>query len=189
MIGRLLNNQKKLKKLTRYISVIVPIIFLILFFSITVLYLFGVRINTSESIRKGLYLVTDTAPVKGDCVIFCPPKMKIFDEAKARHYINTGLCPGGYGLMMKYILAIKGDSFSENNLGVFVNGRLLPFSKPLENDILGRPLPNIKIKNKTLGDTELLLMTNKSSTSFDSRYFGTIAKSQIRAVVRPIFTW
>jgi conjugative transfer signal peptidase TraF len=178
-----------LKRLTDSISVFVPIIVLILFFCIAVFYLFGIRINTSASICKGLYFVTNTSPVKGDCVIFCPPKMKIFDEAKARHYINTGLCPGGYGYMMKYISAAKGDTFSENNLGVFVNGKLLSFSRPLEKDMLGRALPSIKIKKHILNDDELLLMTNQSSTSFDSRYFGAITTSQIRAVVRPIFTW
>jgi type IV secretory pathway protease TraF len=32
-------------------------------------------------------------------------------------------------------------------------------------------------------------MTDVSATSFDSRYFGTIQRSQISAVIRPVYVW
>lgn len=153
------------------------------------LYFAGARINTSNSISEGLYWTSNATIAKGDYVIFCPPKRKIFDEAMQRGYISVGFCPGGYSYMMKLVLAVKGDSISETDSGVFVNGKLLAFSKPFIQDALGRPLPRLYIKNHTLGNTELLLMTDRSPISFDSRYFGTINQSQIKSVIRPIFTW
>ena len=70
----------------------------------------GARINTTKSIPVGLYW-TSSAPVeKGAYVLFCPPQAGVFDDAKARGYIGAGFCPGGYGYMMKRVLAAKDDA-------------------------------------------------------------------------------
>ena len=153
------------------------------------LYFMGARINTSNSIAEGLYWTSSKPVAKGEYVIFCPPKRKIFDEAMQRGYIGSSFCPGGYGYMMKLVDAKKGDVISETAAGVFINGKLLPLSKPFAHDGLNRPLPILHIINHTLGKSELLLMTDRSPISFDSRYFGTINQSQIKSVIRPIFTW
>ena len=152
------------------------------------LYAVGARINTSNSIPEGLYWTSHALIKKGDYVIFCPPKEKIFDEAMRRGYIDVGFCPGGYGYMMKAVLAVNGDIISINNNGVEVNGHILPYSKPIAADSLDRPLPHLNI-TKHLSNTELLLMTDQSPISFDARYFGPISRSQIKSVIKPIFTW
>ncbi|HZZ03535.1 S26 family signal peptidase [Paraburkholderia sp.] len=41
----------------------------------------------------------------------------------------------------------------------------------------------------TLGESELLLMTDRSATSFDARYFGPVTSAQVKAVIRPVWTW
>ncbi|MBL8368460.1 MAG: S26 family signal peptidase, partial [Candidatus Accumulibacter sp.] len=41
----------------------------------------------------------------------------------------------------------------------------------------------------TLSGSELLLMSDVSGISFDGRYFGPIDRSQIKGVIRPVFTW
>jgi conjugative transfer signal peptidase TraF len=156
--------------------------------AVGLLYAAGARINTSNSIPEGLYWSSDVSIKKGYYVIFCPPKQKIFDEAMRRGYIDAGFCPGGYGYMMKKVLAINGDTISINHYGVQVNGYMLPYSKPISADALDRHLPYLNIAER-LDNSELLLMTDQSPLSFDSRYFGPIAKSQIKAVIQPVFTW
>jgi conjugation peptidase TraF. Serine peptidase. MEROPS family S26C len=151
-------------------------------------YAAGLRINTTKSIPVGLYKISVKAPEKGDYVIFCPPEKPIFSLAHKRGYIGSGFCPGGYGEMMKQILAAKGDEVSYRNEGVYVNGRLLPFSKPLSVDPSGRELPAVR-EVQRLDDTELLLMTDRSPASFDARYFGAIAKSQVISTILPVITW
>lgn len=164
-----------------YIGVVV----LLLGFSV---YLAGGRFNATHSIPFGLYWLTHREIGKGEYVILCPPKSSLFDEAKRRGYIRAGFCPGDYEYLMKRILAAKTDWVRFTDEGVYVNDELLPFSRPFDADSAGRALPVIRTDYR-LGDSELLLMTDISPTSFDSRYFGLINRSQIVGVIRPVITW
>ena len=147
------------------------------------------RINTTKSIPIGLYL-TSSAPInKGAYVLLCPPPTRVFDEAMQRGYIGSGLCPGGYGYMMKKVLAAKADAVDVADDGVRVNGELLPLSAPLKADKAGRPLPRYQASSHELGKSEVLLMSDVSRTSFDSRYFGPIHVAQIKSVIEPVFVW
>jgi conjugative transfer signal peptidase TraF len=149
----------------------------------------GARINTTKSIPIGLYW-TSSAPVgKGAYVLFCPPQVGVFEDAKSRGYIGAGFCPGGYGYMMKRVLAAKDDAVTIGDEGVRVNGALLPLSAPIKADKTGRPLPRHQANSFTLGNSEVLLMSDVSATSFDGRYFGPVNRSQIQTVISPVITW
>jgi conjugative transfer signal peptidase TraF len=147
------------------------------------------RVNTTRSIPVGLYRTTDAPLEKGKYLIFCPPQSELFEEAKAREYIGAGFCPGGYGFMMKRVVAMGGDRVSVAEEGVRVNGKLLPKSAPLESDKTGRVMPCYSLSDYTLGKSELLLMGDASGTSFDGRYFGPVEVSHIRDVIRPLITF
>ena len=149
----------------------------------------GIRINTSESIPLGIYRSSKGPVKKGDFVLFCPPSDPVFDIAKERGYIASGLCPGGYGYMMKNVAGISGDIVAVKDDGVRVNGILLPKSKPLQTDPAGRPLLHFQADSYTLGRSEVLLMSNVCNLSFDGRYFGPIDRLQIKTVILPVFTW
>ena len=149
----------------------------------------GARINTTRSIPVGLYWTSSAAVEKGAYVLFCPPKLGVFDDAKGRGYIGAGFCEGGYGYMMKRVLAAKGDAISVAADGVRVNGELLPHSKPFRADKSGRPMPRYQASTYRLGNGELLLMSDVSNTSFDGRYFGPINRTQVQTVIRPVITW
>lgn len=152
-------------------------------------YLAGARVNTTRSIPVGLYW-TSKAPVEqGAYVQFCPPELGVFDQAKARGYIGAGFCQGGYGYMMKRVLAATDDVITVADEGLRVNGELLPHSAPIQSDQAGRPLPRYQSSRYTLGSSEVLLMSDVSATSFDGRYFGPVNRSQIQAVIRPVITW
>lgn len=151
-------------------------------------YAVGARFNSTRSIPMGLYWVTSNPIEKGAYVMFCPPKSSLFDIARARGYIGAGYCPGGYGYMMKRILAAKADFVSVADDGVRVNGDLLPYSLPTELDGAGRPMPRLRAE-MVLRESDVLLMTDINRGSFDGRYFGPIDRSQIVGVLRPVITW
>ncbi|WP_081353940.1 conjugative transfer signal peptidase TraF [Nitrosospira multiformis] len=149
----------------------------------------GLRVNVTRSIPIGLYHVTDARVEKGEYVIFCPPESTLFDEARSRGYIGAGFCPGGYGYMMKRVWAVAGDRVTWGEEGIAVNGKLLPASAPREADSAGRVMPRHMFSDYPLKESELLLMSDVSWASFDSRYFGPVDVGQVRGVIRPVITF
>src|SRR5690606_12469923 len=61
----------------------------------------GIYYNHTPSFPVGFYKIIDAPVGKGAYVSFCPPQAKIFDMAMARQTIDTGNCPGGYGMLLK----------------------------------------------------------------------------------------
>lgn len=149
----------------------------------------GLRLNTTRSIPLGLYRMSHDPIVKGAYVLWCPPERSEFDLAKERGYIGAGFCPGGYGYMMKKVVASHHDVVSVTEDGVAINGILMPASQPVEADSLGRPLPRFRVTDHRLGPSELLLMSDTNSRSFDARYFGPVHRDHIQSLIYPIFTW
>jgi conjugative transfer signal peptidase TraF len=139
----------------------------------------GLRVNITRSIPVGVYQLTDVPVGKGEYVIFCPPQTALFDEARERGYIGAGFCPGGYGYMMKRVLATGNDRIVSTDEGLRINGSLLPLSKSLETDRAGRMLPRYGLDDYRLDPLELLLMSDVSGTSFDGRYFGPVEMRQV----------
>lgn len=148
----------------------------------------GIYINTTPSLPVGFYKVVDEPIVSGAYVAFCPPQNEVFDTAINRRYLNQGNCPGGYGLLLKRVFAQSGDRVLIDQAGIFVNGEHLPNSAQLKTDAEGQPLPQFRLK-AVLNDFEYLLLSDLNPQSFDARYFGLIARDQIKQVVRPVFTW
>jgi len=149
----------------------------------------GIYINTTPSFPLGLYKVVNQPVTKGAYVSFCPPQDAIFELAVARHYINPGDCPGGYGKLLKRVFAQAGDSVSIDQDGIQVNGQLLPNSGQLVLDADGQPLPQFHFAKQRLDVYEYLLLSDTNPQSFDARYFGLIRRAQIKHVVEPFLTW
>ncbi len=148
----------------------------------------GIYINTTPSLPVGFYKVVDEPIANGAYVAFCPPQNAVFDMARDRSYINRGDCPGGYGLLFKRVFAQSGDTVFIDQAGIYVNGEHLPNSAQITADAEGHALPQYRL-NIVLDDAEYLLLSDVNQQSFDARYFGLIARDQIKQVVRPVFTW
>ncbi len=149
----------------------------------------GARINTTRSIPVGLYWASDDPVSKGSLVMFCPPNVNVIRAARARGYIGAGFCPGGYGYMMKRVLAAENDLVDIDKEGVHVNGTLLPFSVPISHDAHGRILPAYRALASRMNKHQVLLMADANPLSFDGRYFGPVQRSSIRSVITPVLTW
>jgi conjugative transfer signal peptidase TraF len=118
----------------------------------------GFRVNLTESIPIGLYRITSVETIKNAYVIFCPDERHSFKLAKDRGYIDYGLNRGGYGYLMKKVVAISGDILSVTPEGVFVNQTLLPFSKPKLKDGMNRTLPQWRTLDYQLKENEVMTM-------------------------------
>ena len=149
----------------------------------------GLRLNTSRSIPLGLYMMSHDPIEKGAYVLFCPPQRQEFDLARERGYIGAGFCPGGYGNMMKKVLAAHNDVVNVTDDGVRINGTFIPASQSSEVDSMGRALPRYRVSNHVLASSEFLLMSDTNSRSFDARYFGPVHRVHIQSLIHPVWTW
>ena len=172
-----------MRKLTAWIS----IFFLSILSAVLLLSAIGFRINMTDSIPAGVYRMTGIKNLKNSFVIFCPEDKPAFQQARNRGYIDSGLCHGGYGYLMKKVVAIKGDNISVTDEGVFVNHQLIPFSKPISTDGMNRPLPQWRPIDYQLKEDEILTMTSQSEWSFDSRYYGPVHTGQIKGMITPVW--
>lgn len=177
-----------LKDLIRGLAKVILILSIAVFALSIVAKVNGIFINTTPSLPVGFYRIVDEPIQKDAYVAFCPPQSQIFDDARNRGYIDNGNCPGGYGLLLKRILAMEGDDVSIDQAGIVVNGKYLPNSAQLQTDAHDRLLPQHRF-DAVLDSDQYLLLSDLHPQSFDARYFGMISRNQIQHVVSPIFTW
>jgi conjugative transfer signal peptidase TraF len=90
---------------------------------------------------------------------------------------------------MKRVAALVGDVVTSTEEGMSVNGTLLPASAPLEADKAGRVLSDYQLSDYVLKESEILLMSDVSATSFDGRYFGLVNLPQMKGVILPVITF
>lgn len=148
----------------------------------------GLRLNLTGSLPVGLYVASPGAPVRGALVLACLPS-GVAAFAKERGYVPQGEeCPGSMGAIGKPVLAVGGDTVTVTPIGLLVNGAPVPNSRPLAADRKGRPLPRLLMGTYVVSPGELWVLSSYSRLSFDSRYFGAIQASQVRARLRRLWT-
>lgn len=178
-----------MRKLLKYLGYGIVFVLLLMISCLLCCSFLGVYGNLTKSIPIGFYLRVSGSVKRGGYILICPPDTAIFQEAKRRDYIGTGYCSGGYGYMMKKVVAVEGDFFSVGLDGVSVNGVVLNDSQPLVRDAFGRKLPLYRIKKGILKEGEYLVISEGILESFDSRYFGTIRENQIQTVIKPLLVF
>ena len=148
-----------------------------------------VRINWTDSLPRGLYLV-DAVPkdgvVPGQIVVACPPRS--YAEIGRDHgYLISGGCPGDVAPVLKLVAARAGDILQLSSAGIKVNGTQLPGTALLAADNHGDPPAHVAFGTYRVPAGELWLFTPKPN-GYDSRYFGPVPISNVLNIARPLFT-
>ena len=148
----------------------------------------GFRINETPSAPVGLWRVTpvEGPPTRGAYVSFCPPDTPIFRLAKDRGYIAKGACASGLQPLLKSVAAVAGDQVVLDENGFWVNGHLVSNSRVKIQDKRGRPMPTLSFYSTIVPEGEVWLVSSSHASSFDSRYFGPVATSEIEGVAKPV---
>ena len=146
----------------------------------------GIWVNLSGSLPIGLYRTTHGPIVRGSIVVVCLPE-SVAAFALEREYLQPGSCPGGVEPLGKTVAALEGDTVAVRADGVWVNGHLLMASRPLIRDSRGRLLPRLVGWGRRLSVREVALVATRRPGSFDSRYFGEINISLVRAILMAVF--
>jgi conjugative transfer signal peptidase TraF len=146
----------------------------------------GVRINMTDSLPKGLYLITREA--RAPLVEFCPEG--VFSLLSVlRGYRPRGLCPDGGAPLLKPIIATAGDTVELSGEGIRVNGRLLPNTAPQRVDTAGRTLAAWPPGTYPVAFGTIWVASTYHAKSFDSRYFGPISAGQVRHHLRRLWVF
>jgi conjugative transfer signal peptidase TraF len=143
------------------------------------------RYNTSGSLPRGLYRLTDAPPRPFDLVLVCPPAAAAA-LARERGYLRRGRCPGGVRPLGKLLLAGPGDEVEVSAAGLSLAGRRAPASQALATDAAGRPLPAIPRGLYPLARGAAWVYA-PHPRSFDSRYFGPVSATALRGTLTPLW--
>ena len=137
-------------------------------------------LNTSPSIASGFYVLNGNAPAVGQFAEFSLP------AAFSNAYPHCPICRHNGALLLKPTAAGPGDFIDTTGDWLFINHQRLARIKT--HDAQGRPIPVWRV-HRVLEDGEFFMFSDRISDSLDSRYFGPIHRSEIRALRRPLLTW
>ena len=140
------------------------------------------RINTSASLPVGLYIVSSD----GTFVEFCPDDHGLSAQ---RHYRARGVCRDGAAPLLKPVIGRPADEVVVSPAGIAVNGKLLPHTAPLAHDSEGLPLTHWPFGRYATAPGTSWVASSYNQRSYDSRYFGPIRESTVRARLRPLIAW
>jgi conjugative transfer signal peptidase TraF len=139
--------------------------------------------NPSDSAPRGWYRIGRINRVGklhvGDLVLACLPA----DAAALA--AQRGYLPAGIPLL-KRIAAMAPQQVCSDGTTVSINGITVAVVRSTDGQ--GLALPRWQ-QCRPLLDGELFLLSNTHPASFDSRYFGPIAASDVIGRAHPIWTW
>jgi conjugative transfer signal peptidase TraF len=145
----------------------------------------GVRLNLTNSVPIGLYVISDGP--KASLVEFCPPEPfgRLSRERGYREHSRFG-CPDGAKPLLKPVAAKPGDVVKVSGNGIAVNGRLIPHTAALRTDSAGRSIQAWPVGTYSVRGGSIWVASSFNTHSFDSRYFGPIQQTAILHHLRPL---
>jgi conjugative transfer signal peptidase TraF len=147
----------------------------------------GYRVNSSPSLPRGIWrVVAQNGRVqRGQIISIIPTDNAIFKMARSRSYLSWGLWAGGYSSLLKPVAAVEGDRVAISDQGIAVNGVLIPNSRALTRDTMGRPLKPME-KGFYAVNPGTIWLISSHDRSFDSRYFGPLPSANILGLAKPV---
>jgi len=138
----------------------------------------GFRINVTDSLPLGVYRLSDIPPERGDLVAFNLPEDHPYLEFMRSRKYPPGLHARKF---LKRLVAVPGDDVRTSDLGILVNGQLMPNSLFRREDSRGNLLPCFLISGE-VPDGQALVLSGHHPRSFDGRYFGLLDLDDLQRV-------
>jgi conjugative transfer signal peptidase TraF len=133
-------------------------------------------VNVTPSVPVGLYWIERRVPARGDFVLVALSS-KYRDLAVGRGYLRE------HHHLLKNVGAMAGDHVCRRGSAVWINGHIRVWLR--RTDGSGRALPGWRGCRHLRGGELFVVGTDRSS--FDSRYFGPILRSDVIAVAGPLW--
>jgi conjugative transfer signal peptidase TraF len=148
---------------------------------------------TDSACPPGVYRAPALRPgdtlAHGELVLVCLPEA-LARFALRRGYLARGAgCGDGIEPVGKRVGALAGDTVALAQDYVAVNGHRLPNSASRTRDSHGRDVPHVAFGTHAVKAGEVWLFGQADARSWDSRYFGPVPTSTVRAELKPVITW
>jgi conjugative transfer signal peptidase TraF len=145
----------------------------------------GIRVNLTNSVPIGLYVISNTPEAR--LVEFCPPEPfgTLSRERGYRERSQFG-CPDGARPLLKPVVATTGDVVDVSPRGIEVNGKLIPHTVALHNDSAGRSMSAWPMGTYEVRKGSIWVASSFNTHSFDSRYFGPVPAASVLHHLRPL---
>jgi conjugative transfer signal peptidase TraF len=138
-----------------------------------------VILNETPSMAVGFYVhLGEVADLKRGDIIAMPM------NSAARNYLVKKLGYPKDTMLIKRVAGLSGDLVCRQGSVVTINKRTLAAAR---SDRQGIPLP-AWVGCRTLSTNEVFLLGDHPA-SFDSRYFGSVSRSELAGNYRAIITW
>lgn len=142
-------------------------------------FFFDLRLNLTSSMPMGLYRKMDKAPSLGDTVAVCLSN-PVAREGLDRGYLLPGYCPSKMLPVLKLLIGTPGDSVVITNQFISVNDQ--HYMAPHQSGV-----KHFKYDN-WIGQY-WLYGSHNAERSWDSRYYGGVARDAIVGVYTPFFVF
>lgn len=145
------------------------------------------QINLTPSMPLGLYRVIQKASIqRSDIVVVCLPH-QIAQEGLQQGYLTQGKCPSGTIAVVKEVIATPGDTINLTQEGIRVNNQfyLAPQRLVDSHGLLIKRFVEYGVYSNI--NDYWLYGSHSPEDSWDSRYFGSIHRENIKHVMEPIF--
>jgi conjugative transfer signal peptidase TraF len=142
----------------------------------------GLTLVTSRSIEPYALRAVAAPVAAGRYVKFCPPSLAGLPAPQIPH-MSCPLTPIPF---VKPVVAVSGDVVELTDAEVRINGVTLAETVTHYTDKEGRPVNPYPRGTYRVGPDEIWVVSNFAKRSFDSRYFGPIQRTEVKAVLQPI---
>lgn len=146
----------------------------------------GLHINYTRSAPMGIWIEHPAGSLKhGSMVSICPPDVPIVKDLTENGRLSPGDCTEtGARPLLKPVAAMEGDMVRiRSGEPIYINGAALRNSIPAPEL---KPWPDGDYK---VSAGEVWVFSDYTERSFDSRYFGPVSISAIRAEVKPLLVF
>ncbi len=141
---------------------------------------FGIGVNLTPSLARGLYIENSEEIQYNDIVRFCLND-EISEKVNAQRYTSNGSCENGLKPLLKFVVGMQGDKIEIKQNRVFIT------KKNEEESVFYGVIQEIDSQDKSIvslleegiiPENQVYLYSNHEG-SFDSRYFGLIENKNL----------
>ncbi len=136
--------------------------------------------NASDSLPSGWYRIEPAAELRVGSIVLARPPADVAALAARRGYLPLRVP------LLKPIAALASQQVCMRGRRLSINGDAVATALPA--DTRYRPLP-LWQQCRRLRQGEVFLLSTSNPASFDSRYFGPVAASEVLGIAQPLWTW